>query len=654
MDKTEEIKQLVEKLNIYRNKYYNENISEITDREYDELFDKLESLERETGFIMANSPTQSVGYKTISKFEKVEHNHPMLSLGKEHDIVKFFENFGEHEIVVMAKLDGLTCSLLYENGELIRAESRGDGIIGEDITHNAKTFKNLPLKIPFKGRLIVDGECIIRSCDFKELVKGTDYKHVRNLASGSIRQLDSSVCAKRNIHFVAWKLVEAEDSESTNFKNGLKFLKSLGFDVVPYKSFSKNYTDEDYKKDVYTAIKDAVLHEVYKNYYPIDGLVATYNDVKYGKSLGSTAHHPKHSLALKFYDEEEVTVLRDIEWTPSRTWRINPVAVFDSVEIDGTTITRASLSNVSVIKELELGIGDRICVVKANQVIPKITKNLTRSNTYKIPFHCPDCHHYTDIESENGREFLICRNPCCKGIILDSLVNFVSKPAMNIVNLSEDRLKIMLDKGFLKGNEAVDYYISLYQLPEKRERLEKIDGFGKRSVDIIVNSIEKSKKCKLENFIVAIGIPSVGKSMAKILAKESDYDVKKFMDLCDSNNDWAKIDGIGESIEYCINFFVKKHYLTLQKLIKLLDFEKPNVKDSEKTLDFRFCITGSFSDSRENLIKKLEEKGATYVSGVSKKLDVLFVGEKAGSKKKKAEDLGVKIADENELMELIN
>ena len=433
-----EIRQLVEQLNEYRNSYYNDNYSMVSDKEYDLLFDRLCELEKTTGIIYANSPTITVGYTAVSQLNKVKHDHPLLSLAKETDVKKFTDYFGNQKVTVMAKMDGLTCSLHYKDGELQLAESRGDGHIGEDITHNVRTFTNLPTKIPYLGEIIIDGECIIdydtfdkinkpmldkavsdaramglEDKEYQEYIRKHSYANPRNLASGSVRQLDSKITSSRGLKFIAWKLYRAYDANGNlipyneSYSAAFKFLKSVGFEVVPYEVITKcNISDMELQIN---HLRDKCL--TFK--YPIDGIVATFDDVEYGASLGTTGHHPKHSLAYKFSQEDNETVLLDIEWNTSRTGLVNPVAVVEPVEIDGTTISRASLSNVSIIKELQLGIGDTITMIKAHQIIPQITNNLTRSDTYQIPDKCPCCNSPLVIKNDNGREMLYCTNDKC-------------------------------------------------------------------------------------------------------------------------------------------------------------------------------------------------------------------------------------------------
>ena len=422
--KTNRIIELVSLLNKYRDAYYNRNESLVSDKEYDMLFDELVKLEQEQGLILANSPTQTVGYEVVSQLKKVTHNHPLLSLGKTTEIQEFYDYFKGLPMLLMAKMDGLTCSLLYRDGKLVRAESRGDGETGEDITHNAKVIVNLPLEIPFKGEMIIDGECIITrhdferinkplvekaekeatavgltGKDFKEYVRKHSYANPRNLVSGSVRQLDSGVAAKRNIRFIGWKLHSMKNPDGTPYgvkehTEGLIHLEKCGFEVV------SNITMIDHSVSDYENAIESIKNDCEKLNYPIDGMVGMFDNIEYGNNLGRTGHHPRHSLAFKFYQEDVETTLRDIEWSPSRTGLINPVAIFDAIEIDGTTVSRATLNNVSIIEELKLGIGDTIGVIKANQIIPNVTKNLTESNTYQIPKTCPCCGSPTIIKAD--------------------------------------------------------------------------------------------------------------------------------------------------------------------------------------------------------------------------------------------------------------
>lgn len=640
-NRVEEVKSLVKKLNKYRDEYYNNNNSIISDREYDELFDKLIVLERETGCIFSNSPTQSVGYMSLSQLQKVKHSHPLLSLGKTTDIDEFIKYFCNKDFLIMAKLDGLTCSLTYDNGKLIRAESRGDGETGEDITHNAKVFSNLPAEIPFKGKLEIDGECIITYDEFERIKarENTEYKNPRNLVSGSVRQLNSEIAAKRNIKFIAWRLHEAENVGIQYHSDGFDFLSNLGFDVVPYYTNSFN---------VIEWIKD----ECETKQIPIDGIVGMFDDIEYGNSLGRTGHHPRHSLAYKFYQEENETVLLNIEWSTSRTGLVNPVAIFEPVEIDGTTVSRATLNNVSIIKELELGIGDIVTVIKANQIIPKITQNLTRSNTYQIPSVCPSCGNPVTIKNDNGREMLYCTNRHCKAILHDKISNFATREAMNIVGISEERLRSLMDMGYITSFE------SLYHLKDYRNEIAKAKGFGESSIDKIINAIEVSKKCQLINIIIAIGIPGIGKSAARTIAEYceatgAENTFQEFINFAMSGFDWSVLQEIGQATSDNINSYVADNYEDIQPLVNILHIKKPQKSDlSQRYKGKTFCITGKLVefDNRNALVYDIEAKGGTVVSSVTSKTQYLITNDKTSgsSKNKAAEKYGTKIISELE------
>lgn len=640
-NRVEEVKSLVKKLNKYRDEYYNNNNSIISDREYDELFDKLIVLERETGCIFSNSPTQSVGYMSLSQLQKVKYSHPLLSLGKTTDIDEFIKYFGNKDFLIMAKLDGLTCSLTYDNGKLIRAESRGDGETGEDITHNAKVFSNLPTEIPFKGKLEIDGECIITYDEFERIKakENTEYKNPRNLVSGSVRQLNSEIAAKRNIKFIAWRLHEAENVDIQYHSEGFEFLSNLGFDVVPY--YTNSFNTIEWIKD-----------ECETKQIPIDGIVGMFDDIEYGNSLGRTGHRPRHSLAYKFYQEENETVLLNIEWSTSRTGLVNPVAIFEPVEIDGTTVSRATLNNVSIIQELELGIGDTVTVIKANQIIPKITQNLTRSNTYQIPSVCPSCGNPVTIKNDNGREMLYCTNRHCKAILHDKISNYATREAMNIVGISEERLRSLMDMGYITSFE------SHYHLKDYRNEIAKAKGFGESSIDKIINAIEVSKKCQLINIIVAIGIPGIGKSAARTMAEYceetgAENTFQEFINLAILGFDWSALQEIGQATSDNINSYVVDNYEDIQPLVNILQIEKPRKSDlSQRYKGKTFCITGKLVefDNRNALVYDIETKGGTVVSSVTSKTQYLITNDKtSGSSKNKAADkYGTKIISELE------
>lgn len=673
--KTNRIIELVSLLNKYRDAYYNNNESLVSDKEYDMLFDELVKLEQEQGLILANSPTQTVGYEVVSQLKKVTHNHPLLSLGKTTEIQEFYDYFKGLPMLLMAKMDGLTCSLLYRDGKLVRAESRGDGETGEDITHNAKVIVNLPLEIPFKGEMIIDGECIITRHDFerinkplvekaekeataagltgkefKEYVRKHSYANPRNLVSGSVRQLDSGVAAKRNIRFIGWKLHSMKNPDGTRYgvdkhTHGLIHLEKCGFEVV------SNITMIDNSVADYENAIESIKNDCEKLNYPIDGMVGMFDDIEYGNNLGRTGHHPRHSLAFKFYQEDVETTLRDIEWSPSRTGLINPVAIFDAIEIDGTTVSRATLNNVSIIEELKLGIGDTIGVIKANQIIPNVTKNLTESNTYQIPKTCPCCGSPTIIKADNERKMLYCSNAHCPAVMHDRIANFATRDAINIVGVSEKRLNILMELGFVTDFE------SLYKLKEHRAELINLRGFGESSTDALLKAIEESKNCKLQNVLVAIGMPGIGKSAAKTIAnycsKNTNGNVfDTFLQFAKSNHDWSALPEIGESTSNGINQYVIDNIDQIEPLLHILNVEQPTKNDNGALAGKTFCITGKLVSfpNRDALVTDIESKSGIVVSSVTAKTNYLITNDKTSgsSKNKAAEKHGTKIITEIE------
>ena len=653
MNKINRIKELVGLLNYYRDLYYNKSTSVISDFEYDQLFDELSALEKKTGFILATSPTQTVGYEVRSSLNKVTHNHPMLSLDKTKnidDVVKFLDGkIG----VVMAKMDGLTCSLRYVNGELVSAETRGNGEVGEDILHCAMTIKNIPLKIECLDEVIVDGEVIIAYDDFENinaaLPDSQKYKHPRNLASGSIRQLDSKIAAQRNMKFIAWKLVKGwmicsnimKPMDKNSFADRLLLLNRLGFDIV---SFTNVFASKNSIENAINWIKINCEDDK----YPIDGCVIGYDDVKYGDSLGATGHHLRSQLAYKFYDELYSTRLQYIDWTIGKSAQLTPTAVFDTIEIDGTEITRASLHNISIIKNLGLTNGCTVNVFKANQIIPQIDSCESDGNgNIEIPTICPICSCQTSIKKDNESEVLICTNPECAGKKLAQFTHFVSKKAMNIEGLSEKTLEALISHGFIRN------FRDIYHLSRHKQQLIHLDGFGKKSVDNLLKSIENSRNVKLENFIAAIGIPNIGLSASKTIAQYCDGDWEKLYGLIETTNDWTFLEDFGQVMSDNLNMYLNEHFVDMDELSMEMNFVLPD-KSSNNSLDgLKFCITGSFNQSREDLKKQLESRGAKFISSVSKNLDVLFTGDKAGSKLAKAQQLGVRIANENELMNML-
>lgn len=657
----DEMRALVDRLNQYRDAYYNKNESPVSDQEYDRLFDRLARLEAETGIVYADSPTATVGYQAVSKLTKVTHNHPLLSLGKTTDIREFCDYFEGKPMNLMAKMDGLTASIVYRQGQLVRAESRGNGEVGEDITHTARTFANLPQRIPFPGELIVDGECIIDYPTFRNIIRQeqTDYKNPRNLVSGTVRQLDSRVAARRGVKFIAWKLYAASDengvplADTRTYSAAFALLAKLGFSVVPHVSLENRYPDGESRREAMETEMEALQQDCAALGYPIDGLVGSFDDVAYGLGLGSTGHHPKHSLAFKFYQDRNETVLRDIEWSTNRTGQVNPVAIFDPVEIDGTTVSRASLNNVSIVKELELGLGDTITVIKANQIIPMVTDNLTRSGGYVFPTVCGSCGKPLELRCDNGREMLYCVNPGCPAIRLDQIAYFVSRDAMNIMGLSQERLKMLMEQGFVRD------FADIYHLDAHREALMEMERFGQDSVDNLLSAIDVSRSCRMSNVLTAIGIPTIGKNNAKILAAQCAGEgnpLERFLTMAKENYDWTVLDGFGQVMSSAINQFVAENEDRIRPLLPELNIAPEQPRAAGGLEGKAFCITGKLLHfpNRDALVAEIEARGGKVVSGVSAKTDYLITNDKdsGSSKNQKAAKFGTRILSEEEFLAL--
>lgn len=649
--KIKEMKSLISELNMASDMYYNTSDTIMSDKEWDIKLDRLKELEKETGIVLNNSPSVNVGYEIKSKLEKVKHEYVLRSLGKTQDKGELNSFISNKKAVGMLKLDGLTTDLIYEDGELIEGSTRGNGEIGEDITHNVKTYINVPKKIKYKGRVHIVGESIITYDTFNEINKNGEYKNPRNLVSGSVRQLDSKICAKRKVKFLAYNVF---GKEFISKEGELKWLEEQGFDVVDYKIV--NNLNEDIEELKNIAAKKQI---------PIDGLVFTYDDKVYGESLGNTAHHPNHSLAFKFYDEEEETVLREVQWQVGRTGVITPVAIFDPVELDGTEVTKATLHNVSTMKKFKLGLGDKITVYKANQIIPQIRENLTQSDTLEIPSKCPVCGHNTNIKISDNAEFLMCENPNCKAQLVQKIKHYCSRNAMNIEGLSEKTIEKFIEKGYLSSIGDI------YKLQDKTE-IKRLEGFGIKSFNNLVNNIEKSKKCKLENFIYALGIPNVGKTTAKTLVE---YVNKLPISTIEDNNldevllkvnfltveDLLKMKDCGEIVANSIvDWFHNKDNINLvNSFIDEINFvteEKVEVAAKANPLKgMRVYPTGKFTLKKSELKSKLEELGAIVESGYKKSLDYLIVGgdiSKSGKVDKAKRD-NIKLFTEEELMKLI-
>lgn len=666
MNKLDRLRELTNLLNHYRSEYYNNSNSEISNKEYDDLYDELLTLEKELGTSYANSPTQTVGYEVKSKLEKVRHSHPMLSLDKTKNIDDLQVFMGDNPCYLMHKLDGLTVLLTYGNGELIQAETRGDGEIGEIITHNARTFVNVPLQIPYKHRLEIEGEAIITYDNFEkinaELNENERYKNPRNLVSGSVRQLDSNIAAKRHIEFIAWKVPYIEDmkefcsftntrlceDDSNSFIFRKDIINQFGFDTaIGCTLVEDNKTNMDEIIEILKQVaKDARI--------PIDGLVITYNDIEYGLSLGSTGHHPKHSLAYKFYEDEEESIIRDVDWTMGKTGTLTPTAIFDPVELCGTEVSRASLHNVSILKKFQIGIGDKVTVYKSNEIIPQIRDNLTKSNSYEIPVSCPICGGKTTIVKDNDSEVLKCTNPYCKGKLLGRVSHFVSRKGMDIDGLSDETLSKFIELGWIKNLSDI------YNLTCHFDELTKMEGFGIRSVAKLQKSIEKSKNVELAKFICALSIPSIGSSQSKELNKVfkswDDFEYAGF-----NNYDFTSIDRFGEVLSQNIrNWFMTMYSEDrVYQIIRNIHFVR-NSSDSKNInlSGLTFVITGSLNyfGNRDALKQKLESYGAKVSGSVSSKTSYLINNDRTSnsSKNLKAKEIGIPIITEKELLKMIN
>lgn len=664
MGKIELIKDLVEFLNKASDAYYNTGDTIISDHDFDRHIEDLRRLEKETGFVMASSPTQRVGYEVKSQLEKVQHNHPMLSLDKTKSLEDIVEFVGDHAFVAMPKMDGLTCSVRYVNGQLVSAETRGNGEIGESVLHCAKVIKNLPLQIDYKGELIVDGEVIISDSDFREinsqLPEDQKYKNSRNLVSGSIRQLDSRVAAQRNMKFIVWKCVapiNIEESNNNSFAWRLSMLHQLGFEVVQHFRWELRKMR---KLPAYKPFSDAEILEniVYQiqswaeqRGYPLDGCVFGYDDVVYGDSLGSTGHHLRSQIAFKFGDEIHETTLVDVEWNTTRSGLISPVAVFEEVNLDGALTTRATLHNLSVIKQLELGIGDTITIYRSNMVIPKIDDNLTRSNTLVIPDKCPCCGAATIVKDTENSQVLMCSNPNCQAKKLAQFTHFVSRNCMNIDGLSEAKLDRLISLDYIKE------FSDIYVLSDHYEELIKIEGFGPKSVKNLLLSIENSRNVKLEHFLNALGIPNIGLSAAKTISKYFNGDINQLITAHMDCFEWEILDDFGAVMANSIDDYLLENINMVQALANEMNFiiEKQEEITVNPFNGKIIAVTGKLNHfTRNSINEKIESLGAKAASSVTTKTDFLLTNEASGSSKyKKAVELGINIITENQFINMI-
>ncbi|MBQ0059478.1 MAG: NAD-dependent DNA ligase LigA [Lachnospiraceae bacterium] len=649
IDKKARLRELVDILNKASKAYYTDDIEIMSNKEYDALYDELEALEKETGIVLADSPTINVGYEVRDELPKVVHEQPMLSLDKTKEVDRLAAFAGDQKCVLSWKMDGLTVVLIYEDGQLAQAITRGNGAIGEDVTGNARAFKNIPLRIPYKGRLVLRGEAIIHYSDFEKInasIADADakYKNPRNLCSGSVRQLDAQVTADRSVNFYAFFLVSAPGVDFKNSRQAqFEWLKDQGFTVVEYKMVTSDSIPE-----AVAYFSEAIAH----NDFPSDGLVLMMDDIAYGESLGVTAKFPRNAFAFKWQDATEETTLREVEWSPSRTGLINPVAIFDPVELEGTTVKRASLHNVSILRGLKLGIGDRITVYKANMIIPQISENLTCSDSLELPQVCPACGGATVVKTEGDVQTLYCSNPLCQAKQIRSYELFVSRDAMNIEGLSEATLEKLIAMGLI--HEFAD----LFKLEEHRDTICQMEGFGNQSADNLLNSINNASNTSLERVICALGIPEVGVANAKVLCKYFDHDMDRIRQA-----DVEELTGIysfGPSIANAVYqyFHDETKKESLDRLLDCLTISKPEMTEEKANLkDKTFVITGSLVHyTNRNALKKVIEDGGGKVTGsVTKKTDYLINNDinSNSSKNKTAKELGIPIITEEQFMEMI-
>ena len=648
--KAKRMQELVELLNKARYAYEQQDTEIMSNYEYDKLYDELLALEEELGTVMASSPTINVGYEVLSELPKERHEKPMLSLDKTKDVERLVEFIGNQKALISWKMDGLTIVLTYQNGTLVKAVTRGNGEIGEVVTNNAKVFKNIPLHIGYKGELILRGEAVIGYHDFEkinEAIEDVDakYKNPRNLCSGSVRQLNNEITAKRNVQFFAFSLVKAE---GVDFKNSrmqqMKWLAEQGFQVVEHRMVTRETVQDEV---AYFANK------ITENDFPSDGLVLVYDDIAYGQSLGTTAKFPRDSFAFKWADEIRETTLLEIEWSPSRTGLINPVAIFEPIELEGTTVSRASVHNISIMEELELGVGDTIQVYKANMIIPQIAENLTRSGVKDIPSVCPACGGKTEISQVNNAKSLYCTNPDCQVKHLKSFALFVSRDALNVDGLSEATLEKFVSMGFIKT------YDDIFHLDRYAEEIKAMEGLGEKSYAKLQNSIEASRTTTLPKFIYGLGIANVGLANAKMICKALGYDTEKIVHA--TVEELSEIDGVGTVIAKAfVDYFADEHHRQVFfQVLDELNIPKEEVNENEQIFaGVNFVITGSVEHfANRNEVKELiESKGGKVTGSVTSKTNYLINNDvnSTSSKNKKARDLGVPIISEEDFLKLCN
>jgi len=652
--KKQRMKELIEVLDKAAKAYYTESAEIMSNAEYDELYDELENLEKETGIVLAGSLTKKVGYEVLSSLPKKAHKEPRLSLAKTKEVAELESFLGDKEGILMWKLDGLTIVLTYENGELVEALTRGNGEIGEVVTENARFFENIPLVIPYKGSLMVRGEAIIKYSDFNRINDEiTDvaekYKNPRNLCSGSVRQLSTEVTASRNINFIVYEDLEGGEKFKTRVEE-LNYLESLGFTVVDHPLVTR----DSLEAEVRTYEKRIKSYDI-----PSDGLVLQFNDIAYGNSLGRTAKFPRHSIAFKWKDETAETILREIEWSASRTGLINPVAIFDPVELEGTTVTRASVHNVSIMRGLKLGVGDKIKVYKANMIIPQILENLTGSDAEAVPATCPVCGGRTELKDEEGVQTLYCTNPDCMAKKIKLLTHFVSRDAMNIAGLSEMTLEKFV------GENMIHELSDVFKLRYHREKIVSLEGFGEKSYNNLIESIDKARETTAVRVLYSLGIANIGLATAKLICRFFDNDIERITKA--KPDELTQIDGVGEVMAGVFaDYFNKDENLrTLEHLLLEVHIENAeanandegNIEGNNAISGLTFVVTGDVEKfkNRRELSDFIESKGGKVTGSVTGKTDYLINNDLTSNsgKNKKAKELGIKIISENEFLELV-
>ena len=649
-DKKKRMRELVGLLNRARRAYEQENTEIMSNYEYDQLYDELQGLEQELGTTLASSPTINVGYEVLSELPKERHERPMLSLDKTKDVGRLKEFLGDQKAVISWKLDGLTIVLTYRNGELEKAVTRGNGEVGEVITSNARVFQNIPLRIPFTGELVLRGEAVIGYKDFEKIneeIEDVDarYKNPRNLCSGSVRQLNNEITAQRNVRFYAFTLVRAE---GVDFRNSrlyqMEWLREQGFDVVEHHPVTRETVEEEVKW---------FSEHIEANDVPSDGLVLVYDDIAYGEALGTTAKFPRDSFAFKWADEIRETTLLEIEWSPSRTGLINPVAVFEPVELEGTTVSRASVHNISIMEELELGVGDRIQVYKANMIIPQIAENLTRSGVRDIPRTCPVCGGETRINMENETKTLVCTNPKCQAKHIKSFALFVSRDAMNIEGLSEATLEKFVMNGFIKD------FTDIFHLDRHEEEIKAMDGFGEKSYLKLQAGVQNARVTTLPRLVYSLGIPNIGSANAKMICRALGNDPERVMNA--TAEELSEISGVGEVIAgtYVQYFADEEHREIFRRLLSEVEIPKEEEPEGGQDLSgVNFVITGSVEHfaNRGEVKEEIERRGGKVTGSVTSKTNYLINNDvnSTSSKNRKARELGIPIISEEEFLKMLN